>query len=285
MLYPIKQLNLQPSFYQINDDFTPVWSNLDELVNNKTKAIVMVHYFGQPQDIFAFQGFCKRFNLFLIEDNAHGYWGKFNGKLLGTFGDLGISSPRKLINTYSGGILWLRDQNLENIPQLLPYPVSLGYELRKKFFVHFPTIKNQMKKLIKKRPQFEDPRAFKESEISDYSIDKFSQKVLEMIDWNLLMKKRQICYAAWNQFALENELTPAYDRLYDGANPWCFPSYAKNQRKAIRWFNWGWENNINVFSWPQLPETVIKNNSSALDRWRRLVCFDTNSFPDNIHCI
>ena len=52
---------------------------------------MMVHYFGQPQQIELFKSFCIDHNLFLIEDNAHGFGGKYNGKDLGTFGDIGIS--------------------------------------------------------------------------------------------------------------------------------------------------------------------------------------------------
>ena len=46
----------------------------------------------------------------LIEDNAHGYSGEFKGKKLGTFGELGFSSPRKILNILTGGILYFRSK-------------------------------------------------------------------------------------------------------------------------------------------------------------------------------
>ena len=61
----------------------------------------MVHYFGQPQDISRFQQFCKQNDLILIDNNAHGHGGDIDGNLLGTFGEFGISSPRKNLNTIS----------------------------------------------------------------------------------------------------------------------------------------------------------------------------------------
>ena len=48
--------------------------------------------------------FQKKRNLILIEDNAHGYGGLYNGKV-GNFCDFGISSPHKTIKgLYSGGV-------------------------------------------------------------------------------------------------------------------------------------------------------------------------------------
>ena len=46
VLHPLYELNIKPCFYQIKDDMTPNWEELNTLVNNQAKAILMVHYFG-----------------------------------------------------------------------------------------------------------------------------------------------------------------------------------------------------------------------------------------------
>ena len=48
---PITQNSLTFSIYGTSEDMKPVWSSLDTKVNSRTRAILMVHYFGQPQDI------------------------------------------------------------------------------------------------------------------------------------------------------------------------------------------------------------------------------------------
>ena len=57
-------------YYTVNNDFTPDWRQLHELVGNKTKAIMMVHYFGQAKDVEKFINFAREYSLLLIEDNS-----------------------------------------------------------------------------------------------------------------------------------------------------------------------------------------------------------------------
>ena len=273
VLHPLAQLGLRHRYYSVNDGFIPNWDELENLVDERTKAIMMVHYFGQPQDIVSFQAFCERHKILLIEDNAHGHGGNFNGQLLGTFGDLGISSPRKILHTPSGGILWLRDKKFNIQSDFSPYPFSIGQRIKRGLFNFYPALKNSIKKTLKNRPQYEDPRAFREPIIPDYAIEKRSAGIIEQTDWNELRKSRQEGYHKWQNFALDNDLSPVFENLHPEANPWCFPAYARNHEEAIKWFDWGWENDEYVFSWPSLPEDVLFKNSESYTRWKKLICF------------
>ena len=69
------------------------------------------------------------------------------------------------------------------------------------------------------------------------------------------------------------KLNPIFKKLHPEAIPWCFPAYASNQQEAIKWFDWGWNNNLTIFSWPSLPEEVITKNSESINRWKKLICF------------
>ena len=102
MIDPLSELNIIPIYYEINDDLSPNWKNLEDMVNDNVKCILMVHYFGKPQDIERFKSFCRKYKLLLIEDNCHGLGGKYRGKNLGSFGDISISSPRKQARLLSG---------------------------------------------------------------------------------------------------------------------------------------------------------------------------------------
>ena len=94
VLHPLKELNLRIVFYPLNDDLTPVWSELLRLHRRTPfNALIMVHYFGFPQDINKFTSFCATNGLYLIEDASHCSGGRVLGRSLGSFGDIGISSP------------------------------------------------------------------------------------------------------------------------------------------------------------------------------------------------
>ena len=46
----------------------------------------------------------------------------------------------------------------------------------------------------------------------------------------------------------------------------------KNSDEAKKWFSWGFDNGITIFSWPDLSIDNVKNNSRCFKRWKKLVC-------------
>ena len=88
-------------------DIRPDTLNLDEslierLITPRTKAIIPVHYAGIGCEMDAILPVAKKHNLPVIEDNAHGLFGKYRGKLLGTFGDLAVQSFHETKNFMCG---------------------------------------------------------------------------------------------------------------------------------------------------------------------------------------
>ncbi len=267
LLHPIYNIGLKPIFFPIRDNFEPNWNVMKSLTSKKTKALIMVHYFGQPQNIEQYVSFCKKNELKLIEDNAHGHNGSYKGKKIGTFGDIGITSPRKIININSGGLLYIDSK----------YKVQDNFNTYKPTFMRSLNIstnlKIKIKKIFKKRPSYEDPTAFREVAISDYLIDKKSYNTLLNNDWDLLIKERRKQYDKLNTFVLESSLKPVYKSLSADCNPWCFPALAKDQKEAIRWFDWGWKNNKEIFSWPTLPKEILTKSDKCIELWKKLICF------------
>ena len=84
---------------------------------NKTKAVVLAHSLGNPFDLDAVLGFCKKYNLWLIEDNCDALGSKYNGKLTGTFGDIGTLSfyPAHHITMGEGGAVFTNNDDLKKI--------------------------------------------------------------------------------------------------------------------------------------------------------------------------
>ena len=62
-------------------------NKIEEVITDKTKAIMSVHLYGQPCDMDLIMEIAKKHNLFIIEDCAQAHGAKYKGKLVGTFGD------------------------------------------------------------------------------------------------------------------------------------------------------------------------------------------------------
>ena len=208
-LHPIQKIGLNIFKYPITDSFLADWSVIERIVNKiEIKAILLVHYFGQPQEIKSFKEFCNKNNIFLIEDNAHGYSGKFENKLLGTFGDIGISSPRKILGLPSGGILYFKSQNRKNIKDInqlkLKKWVLINQKL-KSFLNYSPKLKGRIKGLYSLSINWSDPNLFHESAKPDSKIDLKSLAFIKSVDWNNISNKRRIAWDEWSNFFLLNK--------------------------------------------------------------------------------
>ena len=84
---------------------------LENLITPKTKAILVVHLFGHPVDMDPVLNIAKRHNLYVIEDCAEAHGATYNGRKVGSIGDIGCFSfyANKVITTGEGGMLTLND--------------------------------------------------------------------------------------------------------------------------------------------------------------------------------
>jgi len=100
-------------------DVRPDTLNLDEskleaLITPRTKAIVPVHYAGVGCEMDSIMRIARERNIAVVEDNAHGLFGKYKGKYLGTFGSMASQSFHETKNFTSGegGALLINDRDL-----------------------------------------------------------------------------------------------------------------------------------------------------------------------------
>jgi len=105
----------KPVFADIRPDTLNIDENqIEALVNERTRAIYVVHYAGVGCEMDKIREIAESHNLQVIEDNAHGLFGKYRGKLLGTFGSMACQSfhETKNISCGEGGALLINDANL-----------------------------------------------------------------------------------------------------------------------------------------------------------------------------
>jgi perosamine synthetase len=87
-----------------------------QLVNEKTKAIVCVHYGGLPCDMDELHAIAQQYNIPVIEDAAHAVGAKYKGRTIGSISEFTMFSFQaiKHITTGDGGMLVVRDPNLRS---------------------------------------------------------------------------------------------------------------------------------------------------------------------------
>jgi len=105
----------QPVFVDVRPDTLNLdESRLEAAVTSRTRAIVPVHYAGVGCEMDAILEIASHHHLAVVEDNAHGLFGKYKGRYLGTFGALAAQSFHETKNFSSGegGALLINDKSL-----------------------------------------------------------------------------------------------------------------------------------------------------------------------------
>jgi len=102
----------RPVFCDIRADTLNIdEQKVESLVTPRTKAIIAVHYAGVGCEIDSILALGEKLGIAVVEDNAHGLFGKFRGKYLGTFGCLATQSfhETKNFTCGEGGALLIND--------------------------------------------------------------------------------------------------------------------------------------------------------------------------------
>ncbi len=94
-----------PVFVEPDEYFNIDASKIEEKITSKTKAVLVVHLYGQASQMDKIVDICKKHNLRLVEDCAQSHGSAFKGKVTGTFGDIGCFSfyPSKNIGAFGDG--------------------------------------------------------------------------------------------------------------------------------------------------------------------------------------
>lgn len=108
--------NLKPVFCDVNEDDFNINPNLIEpLITHETSAIMPVHVFGKPCNVFQIQRIADKYGLKVIYDAAHAFGVKLYGKSIGSFGDISMFSlhATKIFHTIEGGALTFNNSYLK----------------------------------------------------------------------------------------------------------------------------------------------------------------------------
>lgn len=100
--------DILPDTYNIDPE------DIERKITKKTRAILPVHYTGQPCDMDEIRQIARKYNLIVIEDAAHGLGATYKGRKIGSISELTTFSlhPVKHITTGEGGMITTNDESL-----------------------------------------------------------------------------------------------------------------------------------------------------------------------------
>jgi CDP-6-deoxy-D-xylo-4-hexulose-3-dehydrase len=115
---PAVQYGAVPVFVDIEQKTANIdVSLLEQALSPRTKALMIAHSLGNPFDVPSVKAFCDRHGLWLVEDNCDALGSTFEGKLTGTWGDIGTSSfyPPHHMTMGEGGAVYTSNHLLKRV--------------------------------------------------------------------------------------------------------------------------------------------------------------------------
>lgn len=111
----VSQAGARPVFVDVDDYYNLDAALLEQALTPATRAVIVVHLYGQAADMTAITDFCRRNELLLIEDCAQAHFAEWRGQRVGTFGDAATFSfyPGKNLGAWGdAGAIITNDDDL-----------------------------------------------------------------------------------------------------------------------------------------------------------------------------
>lgn len=244
---PFREAGLEPRFYDCDRLLRPNIDRIEALLDADSLAVMFVHYFGQPQsreDIASIEDCCAEYGAYLIDDNAHSALSTLDGRLLGAFGDIGITSLRKLLPIPNGAALFLTNEDLSDEQRtrssIRERYTKADYRYCARSFGRSisgqPLLKQALSTIrwidsqwsYKTNGQVhegdieENPREVYES--TKVPISRLSMRVIDGVDPIDVIAARRANYRIWDrEIRTLDGATPAFDSLDEGTCPQYYP--------------------------------------------------------------
>lgn len=266
-LLPLIIHGVECIFYDVNSDLQVNLFDIERKLTRKVKALLVVHYFGFPQDIKYISEVCKHNNIKLIEDCAHMF--TVNAST-GSHGDIAIYSLRKILPVTYGGILADNavDATVSTYSNRLEENMSglirLGIE-KIIYWIGSPNI-YRMKK-TNGAEESSDSMSFASGEKPSFLTSKI------IASYKTISARRRVNY---NQYceALDaikmNNLSHVIDVLPDSAIPMGFPLRSNNAMYLVTQLR---NAGIGAYMWPgkELPDLHDTNCGTSIKNANEII--------------
>lgn len=271
---PLRELGLDPRYYAISPDLRPEEPDLRRRMDRRTVAVTSVNYFGFPQPgIGTVASLADEFGCYHVDDNAHATLSVADGQLLGTLGDVGISSLWKTLPIPNGAVLYVTNDALRERFD----PSSLaGVSDRvtaadarylcatrvRAVLENRPRLRRPVEALVDRLPGTTVPSPERRYDAAKRRFSALSARVCAGTDPTALRRRRRQNYRAWLD-ALETvpRVTPLFPDLADGICPQAMPVETDRPRRVQS--RLAAEGLDGVHTWPRLADAVAADPTYA----------------------
>ncbi|MDL5362036.1 DegT/DnrJ/EryC1/StrS family aminotransferase [Halalkalicoccus sp. NIPERK01] len=245
---PFREAGLEPRYYGCNRALRPDIDHIEDLLDPGTLAVMFAHYFGQPQsreDVAAITGLCEEYEAYTIDDNAHSALSTLDGRLLGTVGDVGITSLHKTLPIPNGAVLFFGNDDLPDEEAtrsaVRDRYTKADYRYCARSFGRSVSGRPVLKQALStvrwmndRRPHKanghvdthdveEDPRAIYEA--TKVPMSRLSLHVLDRTDPADVIAARRANYRIWDREIRDLDgVEPVFESLSEGACPQYYPA-------------------------------------------------------------
>ena len=258
---PLTEMGQSITYYPCKANLEPDWEWLENNITNDGKALLLVHYFGFPNNIEYAVQFANHHQIILLEDCAHSFLTKVQDKIIGTFGSAGFYSYHKLLPIPEGAGIYDKRTSDATIQNYLdPNNQIKTLEWAKRLLIviihklYMPTLVWFL--LSHSYNQIIPSYIYKPSS----RISPLSKKILYTYGQHF---DDVVAHRRHNYELLANELTDIegctvlFPELDDGVCPYAFPLLVEDPDKYISLLN---NQGVPAQKWPDLPEAV-RNDS------------------------
>lgn len=167
-------------------------------ITNRTKAILVVHLYGQASNMGKIKSLCDKYNLKLVEDCAQSHGSHTEGKMTGTFGDIGCFSfyPSKNLGAFGDAGAIVTDN--EEIARAMKMYRNYGSEVRyyNKVVGANSRLDEMQAGLLRVRLRHMEELTLERKKLAERYLAKLDNKEIT------LPKVREGCEAIWHQFVI-----------------------------------------------------------------------------------
>lgn len=281
---PVIALGAEVEFYGIARDGQPDLDDVETRAQARTRAVVLVHYFGFPQPSEGLRSLCGRRGISLVEDCAHVLRSEGAGREMGRIGDLAVYSWAKFLPVVDGGELVLNDPErpfdirwetegflltLRSAKDILDQLMAGSTRSTQTLYRWLQAPKRLLRRRMEAAALPGDPDERFEARTANFPASRASRWIAAHSDTAAISAKRRENYL----FLLEAVsrlpgVTPLFPTLPAGVCPWVFPVFFDNLTDGHRRLR---ERGIPAASWdlvrpPSVPRGVYPAADFLYDR-------------------
>ncbi len=203
-----------PVFVEPDEFFNIDAAKIEEKITSRTKAVLVVHLYGQASNMDPIVQICKKHNLRLVEDCAQAHGATFNGKQIGTFGDIGCFSfyPSKNLGAFGdAGAIITNDDEIDKETRIFR-----NYGSEKRYYNKVVGTNSRLDEmqagLLRVRLFHLNELAEEKKKICDTYIDRINNVNI------ILPKVREGATTIWHQFVIRSDKRDELVKYLDDKN-------------------------------------------------------------------